>query len=151
MTIANPNIKPSNQTALVGVITPQTVTAPDDVTTAWLDMGQFFGALATVFVSVLPASATLDAVIEQAKDDQGTDAEEITTLAITQLTEDSLTGQAMINVRPEDLSFNDGFTHARLKISVAGDDTVVAGLLQAFYPRYGFADHLTSVVEVVGG
>lgn len=148
-----PNNRPSEVTALVGIIDPDAYAA-GAVSTGWVDASKFFKFLAIIMAGDLGASATLDAKIEQAKDASGTAAKDLTGKAITQLTKAGTDDnkQALINIRSEELDINGGFTHLRLTMTTAAATSDSGGILLGFNPRYGPAsDHdLTSVDEIVG-
>lgn len=145
----NPNILPSDRTPVVGVIDPD-VTAAGTVTTGWISMKTHANILAIVMAGTLGVSATLDAKIEEAKDDVGTDAQDLSGKAITQLTQagtDDSDKQALINVRSDELT--DDFTHVRLSLTVGTASSDAGALVLGFDARYQPADQASTVAETV--
>jgi len=149
----NGNLKPSDRAAVVGVIDPDLNTA-GTVTTDWVNMADWGAVMGIVAAGTLGSSATLDAKLEQATDSSGTGAKDIDGKAITQLTQagtDESDRQAVINLFANELDINNGFTHARLSLSVATASSDSSALLLGFDPRYGAASDsdATSVAEIV--
>ena len=148
----NPNILPTQRTAVVGAIDPDALST-GTYTTGWVSMADWNAVLATVMAGALGTSATLDAKIEGATDGSGTDAQDLDGKAISQLTQagdDDSDSQALINVRADDLS--DGYTHVRLSLTVGTATSDAGALLQGFDPRHhpvATGDDATSVVEIV--
>ena len=145
----NSNILPSSRAPLVGVIDPDVTTA-GDVSTGWVSMADFFYVMAVIFAGTLGTNATFDAKIEEATDSSGTDAQDLTGKAITQLTQagtDQSDKQAIINVNADELS--DGFTHVRLTLTIGTASSDACGALFGFDARQQPADDLASVAEVV--
>ena len=152
--VANPNLPPSAQAGIVGVIDPDAYGAGAQ-NTPWIDMSQFEALLAIIQAGTLGTSATLDAKLQEAQDASGTGAKDIAGKAIAQLTQaggDS-DKQALINVHAQELDVEGGFTHVRLQITIGVAASDAAGLVQGFYPRYGPASDqdLASVDEIVDG
>ena len=146
----NPNIKPSDQAVLVGVIDPDLNTA-NTYTTSWISMATFDAIQAIVLAGALGTSGTLDAKLEQATDASGTGAKDIDGKAITQLTEaggDS-DKQAIINCRSDELDVNNSFSHVRLSMTTATASSDSAALVLGHYARYQPAADAASVAEVV--
>ena len=149
--MSNPNILPSNNAVLVGVIDPDLNTAAAH-STGWIDMNLFQAIQAIVLVGSLGASATLDAKLEQATSAAGAGAKDITGKAITQLTQagdDDSDQQAIINCRSEELDINNGFTHARLTMTVGTASSDSGAVVLGHYARYQPAADAATVVEVV--
>jgi len=145
----NPNIKPSEQVALLAVLNPISQGA-DTVETGWVSLVDVDQILAVLQTGVLGGSATIDAKLEQAKDADGTDAKDITGKAVTQLVKASNDNdQVMINCRSDELDVNNSFTHVRLSVTVGTAASLIAAAVYGFYGRYQPVDHLASVVEVV--
>lgn len=140
------NVIPSNRATLVGVIAPD-AHAVGDVSTGWVKAADFFYFLAAIYAGALGSSATIDAKIEQATDNTGTGAKDVTGKAITQIDTDSR--QALINVGGEDLDFNNGFDYIRVTITVGTATSDVFASLQGFDARYAPGEHVSSVAEVV--
>lgn len=146
------NALPSEVAAVVGVIDPD-VTAASTVVSAWVDMSKFNQIMAIVLAGTLGVSATLDAKLEQAQDSSGTGAKDVTGKAITQLTQAGTDDdkQAVINLRAEELDIDNGFSFARLSITVAVATSDAGGLVLGFGASYAPAsdNDLASVDEIV--
>lgn len=148
----NGNLKPSDRAAIVGVIDPDLNTA-GNVSTGWVDMSEWYALMAIVAVGSLGTGATLDAKLQQATNGSGAGAKDIAGKAITQMTDaggDS-DKQAIINLFSDELDKNNGFTHARLTLTVATASSDSAGLLLGFDARYGAASdgNADTVDEIV--
>ena len=146
----NPNIKPSDEAVLVGVIDPDLNTAAT-YTTGWINMGLFEAIQAIILAGALGTSATLDAKLQQATDSSGTGAKDISGKAITQLTEaggDS-DKQAIINCRSDELDVNNGFSHVRLSMTVATASSDSGAVVLGHHARYQPATDIASVAEVI--
>ena len=145
------NLLPSQRSAIVGAIDPDAYSTGDE-STGWIAAKDFHNFMAVVMAGALGTNATIDAKLEQAKDDSGTDAEDITGKAITQLSQadtDESDKQAIINLAQGEIS--DGFTHFRLTITVGTATSDAAGLVFGCDERYGPADEndAASVAEIV--
>lgn len=146
----NPNILPSNQAVLVGVIDPDLNTA-GTLTTGWINMGNFDAIQAIILAGTLGTNATLDAKLEQATSSGGAGAKDVTGKAITQLTEAGTDSdkQAIINCRSDELDVANGFCYARLSMTVAVASSDSAAIVLGHNARYQPATDLTTVDEVV--
>lgn len=147
----NPNILPSNEAVLAGVIDPDLNTA-GTLTTGWINMGLYESIQAIIMAGALGTNATLDAKLEQASDGSGTGAKDISGKAITQLTQagtDESDKQAIINCRSDELDVNNGFSYVRLSMTVAVASSDSAGLVLGHHARYQPATDIASVAEVV--
>lgn len=144
----NSNILPSDRARIAGVIDPDAYAA-GTYTTGWVSMADYNSILAIVAVGTMASTSTVDAKIEEAKDSSGTDAQDLTGKAITQLTEAGTDSdkQALINVRSEELT--DLFTHVRLSMTVATAASDAGGLVLGFDARYEPETDATSVDEIV--
>jgi len=143
---------PSEVAAVVGSIDPDAYGTGTE-TTAWIPAKDFIAYMALVQAGDLGTSATIDAKIEQATDDSGAGAKDVSGAAITQLTQadgDS-DKQAIINVRPEDLDVSGGFDHIRLSLTVGTASCDAAGVLFGYCARHAPASDqdATSVDEIV--
>lgn len=145
-------VRPSDRFAVVGVIDPDAYTA-NTYTTGWIDMTQYNELMAIVMAGTLGASATLDAKFEQASDGSGTGAKDVTGAAITQLTQAGSDSdkQAIINLWGEDLDVDNGFTHARLSMTIATATSDAGAVVLGGAKRHGAASSgdLSSVDEIV--
>lgn len=148
----NPNLKPSDDVAVLGAIDPDAYAA-GTVTTGWIDMSKWERAMAIVMAGTLGASATLDAKIEQASDGSGTGAKDITGLAIAQLTQAGTDSdkQAIINIHKSDLDLANEFTHIRLSMTVATATSDAGGIVLGLSPNFGPAsdNDAATVDEIV--
>jgi len=146
----NPNILPSNNAVLAGIIDPDAYAA-STVTSGWVSLVTYEAIQAIVMAGTLGASATLDAKLEQASDSGGTGAKDITGKSITQLTQAGTDSdkQAIINCRSDELDVANGFTHVRLSMTIGTATSDAGGLILGHYARYQPATDLASVDEVV--
>lgn len=146
----NPNILPSNEAVLVGVIDPD-LNAAGTLTTGWINMGLFGTIQAIIMAGALGTNATLDAKLQQATDSSGTGAKDIAGKAITQLTEAGADSdkQAIINCRSDELDVNNDFSHVRLSMTVAVASSDSGAVVLGHHARYQPATDITSVAEVV--
>ncbi len=145
----NPNLKPSDQVALLAVLDPKSQAAAT-VTSGWLSMADVQAILAIVQTGALGTAATVDAKLRQATSAAGAGAKDITGKAITQLvkaTNDN--DQVMLNCRSDELDVDGGFTHVELSITVGTAASLISASVLGFYPRYQPASHIDSVVEVI--
>lgn len=147
-------LRPSDRAAVVGVVNPAGLTATTH-DTGWINMGDFERIMAIVAWGALGNGAELDAKLQQASDSSGTGAKDITGKAITQVSEDITpqpnNQQAIINLRAEELDVTNGFTHARLRITVGTATSDASGIVLGLDPRFGPAsdNDASSVVEIV--
>lgn len=147
-----PNVLGSELAAIGGVIDPDAQGAGAS-TSNYVDAGGFEALMAIIFAGTLGTSATLDAKLVQATDSSGTGSKDISGAAITQLTQAGSDSdkQAIINVRPEDLDLDGGFTHVAIVMTVATATSDTGAVLLGIHPRYAPASDsdLGSVDEIV--
>lgn len=137
--MSGPALKPSQRVGLVGAIGPVSQAA-GAVSSGWIDATKFHNYMALLSTGVLGASATVDAKLEQATSSGGAGAKDVTGKAITQLVKASNdNNQATIDLKQEDLDFNNGFQFFRLTITVATAASLVTASVLGVDPRYGFA------------
>ncbi|HET6969970.1 MAG TPA: hypothetical protein VFH92_02495 [Phenylobacterium sp.] len=145
------NLSPSQRAGIVGVIDPQSASTAKS--TGWIDATTFHSYLATLQVGALGASATVDAKLQQATDNTGTGVKDVTGKSITQLTKAGTDDnkQVEINLRQEELDFNNGFKFFRLTITPATAASLISAIVQGFDTRYGLAsdNDATTVDEIV--
>lgn len=136
----NSNLKPSAAVAVVGAIDPDANTAAT-YTTGWVNLDRFGALMAIVMAGTLGTSATIDAKFEQATSGGGAGAKDVADTAITQLTQAGTDSdkQAVINLFADQLDINNGFTHARLSVTVGTATSDAAAVLLGLYPRNGAA------------
>jgi hypothetical protein len=144
---------PSEVAAIVGSIDPDNYSTGTQ-TTGWVAAKDFIAFLGVVQAGTLGSSATVDAKIEQATDDSGTSAKDVSGSDIAQLTQastDQSDKQALINVRPENLDVANGFDHIRLSITIGTASSDAAGILMGFCARHAPASDqdADSVDEIV--
>lgn len=145
----NPNLKPSDQVALLAVMNPVSQAAAT-VVSSWVSMADIDALLAVLQTGVLGTDATIDAKLRQATSSAGADAKDITGKAITQLTKAANDNdQVMLNCRSDELDINNGFTHVALSVTVATAASLFSAQLYGFYGRYQPVAQVASVVEVV--
>lgn len=145
------NEKPSEALALLGSIDPVSQSA-GTVTTGWLDQSVFLYLMALISVGVFGGSATVDAKLQQATDNSGTGAKDVSGKAITQLVAAGGNNrQAIINMKEADLDTEGGFRYVRLSITVGTAATLVAGYVFGASSRYQAASayNQTGVAQVV--
>lgn len=146
------NLKPSQRVSVVGKINPQSASSVQ--ATGWLDATAFHNFMALISVGALGASATVDAKIQQATDNTGTSAKDVSGKSITQLTKAGSDDnkQVLINLKQEDLDIGNGFKFFQLSITPATAACLIGGTVLGFDPRYGAAtdNDASSVDEVVG-
>jgi hypothetical protein len=135
-----PSLKPSQREAIVGVIPPQSASTVQ--TTAWCDASQFENFEGLIMVGALGASATVDALLQQAQDSTGTGVKTVTGSAIVQLTKAAANdnSECRINFMQADLDVANAFCFIRLAITPAVAASLISGVLQGVDPRYGPAD-----------
>ena len=146
-----PNAKGSELISVLATIDPASQAA-GTVTTGWISAGNHHSLLALVQSGVLGTGATLDAKLQQATDASGTGAKDVTGKAITQIvkaTGDSK--QVLINLRPEELDVNNGFSYVRLSVTVAVAASLTSAQLLGFNPRFapGDASNQAAVAQVI--
>lgn len=146
-----PNTKGSEQLSILATIDPAS-RAAGTVTSAWVPVANFHAFLAVIETGVLGASATLDAKIQQAQDNAGTGAKDVSGKAILQIvkaTGDNV--QALINLKPEDLDNANGFAYLRLSLTIGVAASIVAGKVIGMNPRYASAElfNQAAVVQVI--
>ena len=146
-----PNAKGSEELSILATLDPASQAA-GTVSTGWVPLANFHALLGVVETGVLGASATLDAKFQQAQDNIGTGAKDVTGKAIVQIVK--ATGdnkQALINLKPEDIDNANGFGYVRLSLTVGVAASIVAGKVVGMTPRYATADAFTqaAVVQII--
>lgn len=125
------NEKMSEGMALVGTIDPVNQSA-GTITSGWVSASQIREWLAIISTGILGTAATVDAKIQQAQDNSGTGAKDVTGKAISQIVKASGDNkQAMINFRTSDLDVNGGFGYVRISLTVGTAASQVAAHLLA--------------------
>ena len=146
-----PNAKGSEELSILATLDPASQAA-GNVTTGWVPVANFHALLGVVETGVLGASATVDAKLQQAQDNIGTGAKDVTGKAIVQIVK--ATGdnkQALINLKPEDIDNANGFGYVRLSLTVGVAASIVAGKVVGMNPRYATADafNQAAVVQII--
>jgi hypothetical protein len=142
-----PNQKLTELVTLLGAYDPASVAA-GTVTTGWISAANHGIISACIQTGVMGASATLDAKIQQATDNAGAGAKDVTGKALTQIVKASGDNkQAFINFRSEDLDVANGFSFFRLSMTVGTAACLISALIQGGDPRYAPASHAASVVQ----
>lgn len=146
--MSNPNVRPSDRVAVLGVIDPQSATTAKS--TGWVDAGLYESLLAVVKVGVLGSGTTVNAKLEQATSAAGAGAKDITGKAVTQLTQAGTddSKQVLINLKSEDLDVNNRFQFVRLTVTPATSTALLDAILLGLDARYG-GSHAATVDEVV--
>ncbi len=146
-----PSLKPSQRAIVAGSINPQSATTVK--TTGWIDVAQFANLLAVISVGVISSTGTVDAKLQQATDNSGTGAKDITGKSITQLTQagSNSNTQALINLKNDELDANGGFRYVQLSVTPATAAALISANVLGFDPSYGPADTqaAASVVQIV--
>lgn len=148
----NPNVKPSDRVAVVANIDPDAYTA-GAYSSGWVDMAKFGAIMAIVQAGDLGSSATLDGKLEQATSAAGAGAKDVTGKAITQLTQAGTDSnkQSVINLFADELDINNGFTHARVTITVGTATSDAGAIVLGVDPRkdVASASDAATVDEIV--
>lgn len=122
------------------------------VTTGWVSARNFQALMAIITTGVLGASATVDAKLQQAKDNTGTGAKDITGKAITQIVKASGDGkQALISCLAAELDVEGGFCFVRVSLTVGTAASLVGVTLLGGNARYEPASAFNNadVVQIV--
>jgi hypothetical protein len=146
------NQKISEGLAVLGTIDPVSQ-APGTVSTGWIDQSVFFSLMALINVGAFGASATVDAKLQQATDNAGTGAKDISGKAIVQmLAAGGNNKQALINMKEADLDTEGGFRFVRLSITVGAAATLVSAAVIGGVPRFQPANayNQAGVTQIVG-
>ncbi|HUZ01684.1 MAG TPA: hypothetical protein VND92_08565 [Vicinamibacterales bacterium] len=144
----NPNIPPSQLAVVAGVINPQSATTVQ--TSTWVDMSVYGAIEAVVLTGAITATGTVDAKLQQATDNAGTSAKDITGKAITQLVA-ATDGdeQSVINCRADELDTANAFGFVALLITPATAAALIAGLVIGTDADYLPPTPLATMEEVI--
>lgn len=139
--------------ALVASIDPDAYSA-STVVSPYVKVDQFARFLAYICAGDLASGATLDAKIVQATDASGTGAKDVTSKAITQMTEAGADSnkQAAIDIIPaEDLDINNGFAYIAISLTLGTAGGDVGAHLFGVEPVNGpaYYNDAASVKEIV--
>lgn len=136
----------SENFSIAATIDPQAVDN-GSVTSDWVDMSLY--RKVSFILNVGDTDVTVDAKLQEAKDASGTDNQDITGFAITQLADTDDNEQVVIEIDSTDLS--SGFSHVALVVTAADGTTgaLVSAVGLAYDARYVAVSHLASVTQVV--
>lgn len=129
------NARLAEQLSILGTIDPVSQAA-GTITTGWLSAANHERFMALLQTGVLGAGATVDAKLQQATDNAGTGAKDVTGKAIVQIVK--ATGdnkQALINLRAEELDLANNFTFFRLSITVGVAASLVGASVLGGVPK----------------
>lgn len=148
------SMKPTQRTAVLGVIDPQTVASGANVVSPWVPMAGLNRVLATLLLGAIGGGGTVDAKFQQATKADGTGTKDVDGRGLTQLTAagGAASKQAQINLKAEDLDVNGGFAFVRLYVAAGGASATLAAALQGFDFREEPASDnaAATVVQTVG-
>lgn len=141
---------PSENAAIVATIDPDANTAAA-YTSDWVAVEDFHQFMGILLAGALGSSATLDFKFQEATDNSGTGAQDISGKAATQLTDAGSDSdkQVIINLNAEDVTT--GYTHVAVVMTVATATSDCGALVLGLNPRYGPASDsdLATVDEIV--
>ena len=147
-----PNAKGSELLAVLATIDPSNQPA-GAATSGWLSVSNYHGLLALIEIGSLANGSTVDAKLQQATDGSGSGAKDIADKAITQLTQAAggANRQALVNLRPDEMDVNNGYTFVRLVLTVGTAAAFTSAQVLGVNPRYEPADgsNQTAVAQVV--
>lgn len=146
------NQKLAEAVSVLATVDPATVAA-STVATGWVDASTFFYLMALLQTGVMGASGTIDAKLQQATDNAGTGAKDITGKVIVQIVKASGDNkQALINMKIADLDTEGGFRFVRLSITVGTAASLLGAVIFGGSPRYqsSAAYNQLGVVQNVG-
>jgi len=144
------NARLTEELAQLVNIPPQQA-AVGSVVSGWVSVKNALTMMALINTGAFGASATVDANIQQATSAAGANAKAITGKAITQLVAASgANKQVLINLRPQELDTNNGFSFVQLTVTVGVAATYVAADLMA-HLRYETDDafNQAAVIQIL--
>jgi hypothetical protein len=143
------NVKPSDQVTLLDKLPPISQGVAT-VTTGWVKASDYNQLLALLALGVMGASGTVDAKLQQATDSGGSGAKDVTGSNITQMVKATDDNKfSFINLDPQRLDVNGGFSYVRLSVTVGTAASLIYGALLGLNPRYGIASHGTGFKEAI--
>lgn len=132
------NLKPSQRVGVVGAINAQSATTVQ--TSAWIDATTFHNYLALIALGAITATGLVNAKLQQATDNAGTGAKDVTGKAIAQMSAAANSNQqALINLKQEDLDIANGFKFFQLSVTPSVAAALIEATVVGLDPRYGFA------------
>ena len=146
----HPNLKPSDQVALLAKLDPVSQAAAT-VATAYVLAGGHYQFLVELDVGAMGAAATIDAKLEQATTSGGAGVKDITGSAIAQLTKVGADDNkvVLINLDPAKLDVDNDFDHFRLSVTVGTAACLIAARIYGLNPRMGTAQQIAAVDQIV--
>ncbi len=137
----NTNVPTTELVTLVGAIDPQD--AAGALSTGWVDFSRFQALMALVSSGAVTA---VDAKLEQATDETGAGAKDVTGKAVTSFADDN--SQVAINIQHSDMDMQNDFRFVRLTVTATG---LVSASLFGVLAAYGPASQhkVPSLIEVV--
>lgn len=144
------NARLTEELAQLANIPPQQA-AVGSVTTSWVSVKNTITIMAIINTGAFGASATVDATLQQATNAAGANAKAINGKALNQLVAASgANKQALINLRPQELDTNGGFSFIQLSVTIGVAATYVAADLMA-HLRYETDDayNQAAVVQIL--
>jgi len=144
-----PNVKASEQIAILGAVPPSSQAA-GTLSTGWISMANFQKLLAILQTGTLGAAATVDCNIQQAQDGNGTNAKAIAGAAIVELSgAGGANVECEINLDAQQLDVANGFCFVNANVIVGAAASETSLLLLGFVPRVAPPTNVASVVQVV--
>ena len=124
----NLNAKISENLAIVGEIQPISQ-AVGSVSTGWVSVTTLQILIAVISTGVLGSSATVSAQLNQATTSAGANSKSVTGKSITPISTNNQ--NVLINLRPQDLDTNGGFSYVSLTLTVATAASLVSAKILA--------------------
>lgn len=140
-----PNLKPSQNIAVVDSIAPQSLAA-GSVSTSWINAGLYRHIAALVELGTPGSGGLLDAKLQQATDSSGANAKDLQTM-----TQMSAAGTTIIQAPSSALDLANSFDWVRLTITTSVATSPVAAQLLGLDERYGDASNNNKANVAVAG
>jgi hypothetical protein len=147
------NLKPSQRTAILAAIDPQSVAAGASVSSAWVPLTSVNRVLATILTGAIGGGGTVDAKLQQATAPDGTGTKDVPDAALVQITAAAgASKQAHLNAQAADLDVNGGYAYLRVFVAAGTAAATVAAVLHGFdFREEPASDHAAaSVIQTVG-
>lgn len=147
----NPNVKFSEQAAVLATIVPVSQSAAT-VVSAWVSVANFERIAAVLQTGAMTTGSTIDAKLRQATDASGTSAKDITGKAITQLVAATNgSNEVTIECRAGELDVSNSFGYVALSVTVGTANSLISATLYGLAPRFAPAsafNHTGTVQQV---
>jgi hypothetical protein len=150
-----PSMKASQQVGVAAAIDPQSAAA-GVINSGWVDMSVWSKVAAVLQAGALGAGGGVSFKFQQAQDNQGTNAKDVTTTttgaALSQTPTNNSSTQSVLNCKASELDINNGFRFIRLVATVTGANaSLVAALVLGVDQHYGLASDqdAATVLQVV--